>query len=598
MSIATQISIEDFEAQQNVAKVKEHIVDEELDQLLEGAKNVDMDAFMDDVFNSQKDLGTKIEPKSDKESPEAEKDAVMVTISNDDVEEESAGDEFELRKRNSRNCRLMILHLHYLHQNLNLTQADVVAMLVEAVQKEHENIRAEVTLLVNNAIANSIPPQVQSDEGITLIKEFGNCLSISYCENVVLNECIANNETIVYMMCLLANMIWIVVLERDRLKALMDCYNERDRLIFVDMDMFVMFEHDVSNVELISLIPLSRGNFDVIVGKDWLSKMKFVIVCHEKVVRIPLEGDEILRVHGERTLGAAKALINAKADEPRIVHGATPVAKSPYHLALKSWKTRVSYDLVIFYGEHRIDDLFDQLRGACPFLKIDIWSGYHQLRVHEDAIPKTAFRTRYGHFESTVMPFGLTNAPVVFMDLMNQVCKPYLGKFVIVFIDDVLAYSKSKEEHEVHLKLVLESLRKEKLYAKFSKCELWLEEVHFLEESEVRVGHRAGRGFSDPEEQLMGKVIAYASRQLKIHEKNYTTDDLELGAVVFALKTWRHYLRWIELFSDCECEIHYHPGKVNVVADALSKKEWLKPRRVRAMAMTIQTEMREKIQAA
>ncbi|GJT57891.1 putative reverse transcriptase domain-containing protein [Tanacetum coccineum] len=129
----------------------------------------------------------------------------------------------------------------------------------------------------------------------------------------------------------------------------------------------------------------------------------------------------------------------------------------------KSCKTRVSYDLVIFRGEHRIDDLFDQLRGACPFLKVDFRSGYHQLRVHEDAIPKTAFRTRYGHFESTVMPFGLTNAPAVFMDLMNRVCKPYLGRFVIVFIDDILAYSKSKEEHEVHLKLVLESLRKEKI---------------------------------------------------------------------------------------------------------------------------------------
>ncbi|GJY57577.1 putative reverse transcriptase domain-containing protein [Tanacetum coccineum] len=102
---------------------------------------------------------------------------------------------------------------------------------------------------------------------------------------------------------------------------------------------------------------------------------------------------------------------------------------------------------------------------------------YHQLRVHKDAISKTVFRTRYRHFESTVMPFGLNNALAVFMDLMNQVYKPYLGKFVIVFIDDVLAYSKSKEEHEVHLKLVLESLRKEKLYAKFSKCELWLEEV-------------------------------------------------------------------------------------------------------------------------
>ncbi|GKB35335.1 putative reverse transcriptase domain-containing protein [Tanacetum coccineum] len=138
----------------------------------------------------------------------------------------------------------------------------------------------------------------------------------------------------------------------------------------------------------------------------------------------------------------------------------------------------------IRYHTPRIDDLFDQLRGVCPFLKINFWSGYHRLRVHRDAIPKTAFRTRYGHFESTVMPFGLTNAPAVFMDLMNRVCKPYLGRFVIVFIDDILAYSKSKEEHEVHLKLVLESLRKEKLYAKFSKLRNWM--VSRKEESEIK----------------------------------------------------------------------------------------------------------------
>ncbi|GJT86969.1 putative reverse transcriptase domain-containing protein [Tanacetum coccineum] len=151
---------------------------------------------------------------------------------------------------------------------------------------------------------------------------------------------------------------------------------------------------------------------------DWLSKRKFVIVCLEKVVRIPLEGDEILQVHGESTQGVVKTLMNTK-------------------------------DRVILKDRFRL--------------------GYHQLRVHEDAIPKTAFRTRYRHFESTVMPFGLTNAPTVFMDLMNRVCKPYLGRFVIVFIDDILAHLKSKEEHVVHLKLVLESLRKEKLYAKFSK---------------------------------------------------------------------------------------------------------------------------------
>ncbi|GJZ26090.1 putative reverse transcriptase domain-containing protein [Tanacetum coccineum] len=112
--------------------------------------------------------------------------------------------------------------------------------------------------------------------------------------------------------------------------------------------------------------------------------------------------------------------------------------------------------------------------------EIYLRSGYHQLKVHEDDIPKTVFRMRYGHFEFTVMPFGLTNAPAVFIDLMNRVCKPYLDKLVIVFIDDILIYSKTKEDHEVHLKLVLELLKKERLYAKFSKCEFGLREVHFL----------------------------------------------------------------------------------------------------------------------
>ncbi|GKB43222.1 putative reverse transcriptase domain-containing protein [Tanacetum coccineum] len=354
------------------------------------------------------------------------------------------------------------------------------------------------------------------------------------------------------------------------------------------------------------------------------------------------------------------------------------------------------------YPLPRIDDLFDQLQGACCFSKIDLRSGYHQLRVREEDIPKTAFRTRYGHFEFTVMPFGLTNAPAIFMDLMNRVCKPYLDKFVIVFIDDILIYSKSEEEHEVHLKTILDLLEKEKLYAKFSKCEFWLKEVQFLghvvnrdgihvdpskvesvknwktpeSSTEIRSflglagyyrrfienfskiakpltlltqknktyvwGDEQDEAFRILKEKLCnapvlalpdgpddfvvycdaskqgfgsvlmqrGKVIAYASRQLKKHEKNYTTHDLELGAVVFALKIWRHYLygtksviytdhkslqyifdqkdlnmrqrRWIELLSDYECEIKYHPGKANVVADALSRKERLKPRRSEA----------------
>ncbi|GJS45209.1 putative reverse transcriptase domain-containing protein, partial [Tanacetum coccineum] len=132
------------------------------------------------------------------------------------------------------------------------------------------------------------------------------------------------------------------------------------------------------------------------------------------------------------------------------------------------------------YPLSRIDDLFDQLQGSSVYSKIDLRSGYHQLKVQEEYIPKTAFRTRYSHYEFQVMPFRLTNAPAVFMDLMNRVCKPYLDKFVIVFIDDILIYSKSKEKHEKNRKLILELLKKEELYAKFSKCDFWLPKVQFL----------------------------------------------------------------------------------------------------------------------
>ncbi|GJW16590.1 putative reverse transcriptase domain-containing protein [Tanacetum coccineum] len=302
-----------------------------------------------------------------------------------------------------------------------------------------------------------------------------------------------------------------------------------------------------------------------------------------------------------------------------------------------------------------IDDLFDQLQGSSVYSKIDLRSGYHQLRVRDEDIPKTAFRTRYGHYEFQVMPFGLTNAPAVFMDLMNRVCKPYLDKFVIVFIDDILIYSCNEEEHANHLRIILELLRKEKLYAKFSKCEFWIHIVQFLGHLIDRKGLHvnpakieAVKNWASPTtptevHQFLGlagyyrrfieapiltlpegnddfviycdaslqglgavlmqkeKVIAYASRQLKSHEENYTTHDLELGAVIFALKIWRHYLygtkctvftdhkslqhilrqkelnmrqrRWLELLADYDCEICYHPGKANVVANALSRKE-------------------------
>nr|GEY86654.1 putative reverse transcriptase domain-containing protein [Tanacetum cinerariifolium] len=218
-----------------------------------------------------------------------------------------------------------------------------------------------------------------------------------------------------------------------------------------------------------------------------------------------------------------------------------------------------------------IDDLFDQLQGSSIYSKIDLRSGYHQLRVREEDIPKTTFRTRYGHYEFQVMPFGLTNAPAVFMDLMNRVCKPYLDKFVIVFIDDILIYSKDEKEHEEHLKAILELLKKEELYAKFSKCEFWISKVQFLghvidSQGLAEYYRRFIKGFSkiakpmtkltqkkvkfewgsedfivycDASNKGLGdvlmqkeKVISYASRQLKIQEKNDTTHDLELGAVV------------------------------------------------------------------
>ena len=132
------------------------------------------------------------------------------------------------------------------------------------------------------------------------------------------------------------------------------------------------------------------------------------------------------------------------------------------------------------YPLPRIDDLFDQLSGARVFSKIDLRSGYHQLKIAESDVSKTAFRTRYGHYEFLVMPFGLTNAPAAFMDLMNRVFQPYLDKFVIVFIDDILVYSASEEDHTQHLRVVLNILREKQLYAKYSKCEFWLHEVSFL----------------------------------------------------------------------------------------------------------------------
>ncbi|GKD95111.1 putative reverse transcriptase domain-containing protein [Tanacetum coccineum] len=173
---------------------------------------------------------------------------------------------------------------------------------------------------------------------------------------------------------------------------------------------------------------------------DWLAKNHAVIVCDEKIVHIPYR-NEILIVQGE------------KCDKEK-----------------KSTLSIISCVKAQKYME----------KGSSVYSKIDLRSGYHQLRFRDEDIPKTAFRTRYGHYEFQVMPFGLTNAPTVFIDLMNRVCRPYLDKFVIVFIDDILIYSKTKEEHDEHLRLILELLKKEELYTKFSKCDFWLSKVQFL----------------------------------------------------------------------------------------------------------------------
>ncbi|GJX08051.1 putative reverse transcriptase domain-containing protein [Tanacetum coccineum] len=205
-----------------------------------------------------------------------------------------------------------------------------------------------------------------------------------------------------------------------------------------------------------------------------------------------------------------------------LIPGAAPVARAPYRLApsemqelsnqlqeladrgfiqpsTSPWGAPVlfvkkkdgSFRMCIDYRElnkltvknhyplPRIDDLFNQLQGSSVYSKIDLRSGYHQLRVRNEDIPKTAFRTRYGHYKFQVMPFGLTNAPAVFMDLMNRVCKPYLDKSVRVFIDDILIYSRNKEEHADHLRIILELIRKEELYAKFSKCDFWISIMQF-----------------------------------------------------------------------------------------------------------------------
>ncbi|GKE68436.1 putative reverse transcriptase domain-containing protein, partial [Tanacetum coccineum] len=224
----------------------------------------------------------------------------------------------------------------------------------------------------------------------------------------------------------------------------------------------------VNHIFEIDLMPIELGTFDVIIGMDSLVKHDAVI-NESKEKR--LEDVPVIHDFPEELPG----LPSSRQVEFRIglVPRAAPVARAPLS-RVEQVNCQESLSLL------RIDDLIDKLQGSSVYSKIDLRSGYHQLHIKEEDIPMTAFRSRYGHFEFQVMSFGLTNTPVVFMDLMNRICKPYLDKFVIVFIDDILVYSKDEEEHGKHLKIVLELLKKERLYAKFSKCDFWLDSVQLL----------------------------------------------------------------------------------------------------------------------
>ncbi|KAE8668680.1 Detected protein of unknown function [Hibiscus syriacus] len=402
----------------------------------------------------------------------------------------------------------------------------------------------------------------------------------------------------------------------------------------------------------VNLMELPFDEFEVILGMDWLFRYYGNVDCRLKRVTLKSpEGVEVAvfsegcnplanvisAITTKKLLlqgcqGFIANVLDIRTKEKRIEEISIVTEFPMYFLlnyqgCLQAERQLNKVTIKNKYPLPRIEDLFDQLKGASVFSKIDLRSGYHQLKIQDKDIPKTAFRTRYGHYEFIVMPFRVTNAPAAFMDLMNRIFQPYLDQFVVVFIDDILVYSKSKEEHSSHLKRVLQILREKKLYAKLSKCEFWLKEVTFLGHvisaegirvdpqkikaifeweipknvTEVRsfLGDASHNGLGCVLMQE-GKVVAYASRQLKSHEKNYPTHDLEMAAVVFALKIWRHYLygercylytdhkslkylmtpkelnlrqrRWVEFLKDYDVVIDFHPGKANVVADALSRK--------------------------
>ncbi|WVZ94213.1 LOW QUALITY PROTEIN: hypothetical protein U9M48_040134 [Paspalum notatum var. saurae] len=496
-------------------------------------------------------------------------------------------------------------------------------------------------------------------------------------------------------------------------------------------------------------VVLPNQGIDIILGMDWMKEHNVLLDISSRTVQMKSsKSGKVMHIHlpshkhSSHTVNATEAQLIEKIpvvsdfldvfpeelpglppDKDvefaiELVPSTAPVSRRPYRIApdeLKELKMQLQEQLDKGFirpssspwgcppslWKRRIK----VLAGAKVFSKIDMRSGYYQIKIREEDIPKTAFSTRYGLYEYLVMSFGLTNAPAFFMYIMNSVFMNELDKFVVVFIDDILIYSKSEEEHKEHLRTVLARLREHKLYAKFSKCAFWLKEVsflgHILYEKGVAVDpskvndvlnwkqpetvteirsflglagyyRRFIKDFSKTAKPMTsltkkkakyvwssnceeafqnlrnlltsapvlaqpdvtkpfevycdasgsglgGGVIAYTSRQLRKYEANYPTHDLELAAVVHTLKIWRHYLLGntchiytdhkslkihphttrIEyeattvLIKDYDLEIHYHPGKANVVADALSRKAHCNVIEARPMVRVICCEMDE-----
>nr|GEV26915.1 reverse transcriptase domain-containing protein [Tanacetum cinerariifolium] len=414
----------------------------------------------------------------------------------------------------------------------------------------------------------------------------------------------------------------------------------------------------VNHIFEIDLMPIELGTFDFIIGMDWIVKHDAVIVCGEKFVRI-LYGNKTLIVKSDKVfLEEFRGLPLPRQVEFRIdlVPGAAHVARAPYRLApsekreflvqlqemlekgfihpsssscgapvLFVKKKDGSFRIFIDYRElnkltvinryplPRIDNLFNQLQGSSVYSKIDLRSRYHQLCIKEEDIPITAFRTHYGHFEFQWMSFGLTNAPAVFMDLMNRVCKLYLDKFVIVFIDDILVYSKDEEEHGRHLKIILELLKKERfgVHVDLAKIEAIKNWAAPMAPTEVKEKDEACQTLKQKVCSTLILALPKGTEDFVVHydvslkgngavlmqrEKCVIfTDHKSLQYILNQKELNSRQRRWIELLSYYDCEIRYHLGKANVVDDALSQKERNKPLCVRVLMMIAYNDLPKQI---